>query len=109
MPENNIPVNIPGGKESIFDGAGAIKDIVSPDAATKAEELLRENDTEEKKSPEMVAVEVNEFMRRMRTKPIIRDYKKIGRNDPCPCGSGLKYKNCCLASGKYEATHQLGD
>lgn len=22
--------------------------------------------------------------------------KKIGRNDPCPCGSGLKYKNCCL-------------
>jgi len=22
--------------------------------------------------------------------------KKIGRNDPCPCGSGRKYKNCCL-------------
>ncbi|MBW1916211.1 MAG: SEC-C domain-containing protein, partial [Deltaproteobacteria bacterium] len=21
---------------------------------------------------------------------------KIGRNDPCPCGSGLKYKRCCL-------------
>jgi hypothetical protein len=21
---------------------------------------------------------------------------KLGRNDPCPCGSGLKYKNCCL-------------
>ena len=21
--------------------------------------------------------------------------KKVGRNDPCPCGSGLKYKNCC--------------
>jgi uncharacterized protein YecA (UPF0149 family) len=21
--------------------------------------------------------------------------KKIGRNDLCPCGSGLKYKNCC--------------
>ena len=26
--------------------------------------------------------------------PIKKD-KKIGRNDPCPCGSGLKYKNCC--------------
>lgn len=24
-----------------------------------------------------------------------RDGKKIGRNDPCPCGSGKKYKNCC--------------
>src|SRR4030042_4078856 len=22
--------------------------------------------------------------------------KKIGRNDPCPCGSGIKYKRCCL-------------
>jgi len=22
---------------------------------------------------------------------------KIGRNDPCPCGSGRKYKVCCLA------------
>jgi len=24
---------------------------------------------------------------------------KIGRNDPCPCGSGKKYKNCCLREG----------
>ncbi len=22
--------------------------------------------------------------------------KKVGRNDPCPCGSGKKYKNCCM-------------
>ena len=34
-------------------------------------------------------------------KPLVKD-AKIGRNDPCPCGSGKKYKNCCLASGKYE-------
>lgn len=25
----------------------------------------------------------------------IRKPKKIGRNEPCPCGSGLKYKKCC--------------
>lgn len=24
------------------------------------------------------------------------DTSKIGRNDPCPCGSGIKYKNCCM-------------
>ena len=24
--------------------------------------------------------------------------KKVGRNDPCPCGSGKKYKNCCMNS-----------
>ena len=26
---------------------------------------------------------------------IRRTTPKIGRNDPCPCGSGKKYKNCC--------------
>jgi hypothetical protein len=29
-------------------------------------------------------------------KPIVRPGSKIGRNDPCPCGSGLKYKKCCM-------------
>lgn len=28
--------------------------------------------------------------------PYIRPEPKIGRNDPCPCGSGKKYKKCCL-------------
>jgi len=28
-------------------------------------------------------------------KPIERHEKKVGRNDPCPCGSGKKYKKCC--------------
>jgi len=27
--------------------------------------------------------------------PYVRDTPKIGRNDPCPCGSGKKYKKCC--------------
>jgi preprotein translocase subunit SecA len=27
---------------------------------------------------------------------IRREGKKVGRNDPCPCGSGKKYKRCCL-------------
>jgi len=32
--------------------------------------------------------------------------KKIGRNDPCPCGSGKKYKNCCLGR-KVATTNQI--
>jgi uncharacterized protein len=28
--------------------------------------------------------------------PMIRSEPKVGRNDPCPCGSGKKYKKCCL-------------
>ncbi len=31
---------------------------------------------------------------RQHPEPIVRQEKKIGRNDPCPCGSGKKYKNC---------------
>jgi hypothetical protein len=27
--------------------------------------------------------------------PIVNASPKIGRNDPCPCGSGRKYKKCC--------------
>ena len=29
--------------------------------------------------------------------PVVRDAPKVGRNDPCPCGSGKKYKKCCGA------------
>ena len=28
--------------------------------------------------------------------PIRSTQAKVGRNDPCPCGSGKKYKQCCL-------------
>jgi len=28
--------------------------------------------------------------------PFMRDTPKVGRNDPCPCGSGRKFKKCCL-------------
>jgi preprotein translocase subunit SecA len=30
---------------------------------------------------------------------VVRGAAKIGRNDPCPCGSGKKYKKCCGANG----------
>ena len=29
------------------------------------------------------------------SKPVIRSTPKVGRNSPCPCGSGKKYKQCC--------------
>jgi uncharacterized protein YecA (UPF0149 family) len=30
------------------------------------------------------------------TAPIVRAGPRVGRNDPCPCGSGKKYKKCHL-------------
>jgi preprotein translocase subunit SecA len=31
--------------------------------------------------------------------PIVNMVEKVGRNDPCPCGSGKKYKKCCGRNG----------
>ena len=32
-------------------------------------------------------------------KTVRREAPKVGRNDPCPCGSGKKYKKCCGVAG----------
>jgi len=34
--------------------------------------------------------------------------RKTGRNEPCPCGSGLKYKRCCAAKGSQERGEDQG-
>ncbi len=36
-----------------------------------------------------------ELYKEQKASGTIRKDKKVGRNDPCPCGSGLKYKKCC--------------
>jgi hypothetical protein len=38
---------------------------------------------------------IEEIGKRYRTDHIAVSKKIVGRNDPCPCGSGKKYKNCC--------------
>lgn len=47
--------------------------------------------------PEWEAILPVEKMDEIRSshKSTIKRNVKMGRNDPCPCGSGLKYKNCC--------------
>ena len=36
--------------------------------------------------------------RLMAARPIVNSSRKVGRNEPCPCGSGRKFKKCCLLS-----------
>ena len=36
------------------------------------------------------------FREGYRPEPVVRGASTAGRNDPCPCGSGKKYKKCCL-------------
>ncbi len=39
--------------------------------------------------------EVDYVTGKMVQTPIVKDKNEPGRNDPCPCGSGKKYKHCC--------------
>lgn len=78
---------------------------INPYGATKPEEFFavageyffEKPGVMKKKHPELYRLLAKIFQQDMATrlKNIFRP-KKIGRNDPCPCGSGEKYKHCCL-------------
>lgn len=54
---------------------------------------IRENLEREEVVKETKAVAANDGKEEKKRKPFVRK-ENIGRNDPCPCGSGKKYKNC---------------
>ena len=54
------------------------------------EEILAAKEQEEKER-----VEAEEAERIKKEEEEGKKKKKIGRNNPCPCGSGIKYKHCC--------------
>jgi len=56
----------------------------TPSDMTIADEEMTTPEKKPKRKPKMV------HPRQLKKQP------KIGRNDPCPCGSGQKYKKCCL-------------
>jgi len=53
------------------------------------------------RSPQMIATCVMELHNdRLSNHQVQARTEKVGRNDPCPCGSGKKYKKCCLQTEK---------
>ena len=64
---------------------------IQPASEEQIQELERERELEEKK---MVLGRGKGSEEKAKT-PVRRTQKKVGRNDPCPCGSGKKYKKCC--------------
>ncbi|AJC96722.1 preprotein translocase subunit SecA [Staphylococcus hyicus] len=55
-----------------------------------------EDDVQREKTKEFEGqhVSANDGKEKVKPKPIVKD-QETGRNEPCPCGSGKKYKNCC--------------
>jgi preprotein translocase subunit SecA len=50
--------------------------------------VVRQEDPKERRLTE------NRYAEETSKQPVRRE-QKVGRNDPCPCGSGKKYKKCC--------------
>ncbi len=63
------------------------------------ESLEKMEQKEQKKEQE---VQKNTMANEVQKEPIKRTLPKIGRNDPCPCGSGKKFKKCCMGKGIYD-------
>jgi preprotein translocase subunit SecA len=104
MPER---VNIPQMSDEQRESLTNIMDVASMEMSeTQSENLQSLAEAKAASVENIVGAEQMPTFRFTKTRPVVRDYK-IGRNDPCPCGSGLKYKKCCLGSGKYESTHTV--
>ncbi len=59
-----------------------------PESVKQQIDQFEEENLQEKKA--------KEYERWLPTLPIVNTEPTVGRNDPCPCGSGKKYKKCCL-------------
>ncbi len=55
----------------------------------------REEEYEDKQNKKLNSLKVKDEATEEKQNKPIRKVAKVGRNDSCPCGSGLKYKNCC--------------
>jgi uncharacterized protein len=69
---------------------GYIEDVLVSLRWTRGTEAVFDEDDE--KAPWTDFADPNE--------PVRNPWRHVGRNDPCPCGSGKKAKKCCLANGE---------
>jgi hypothetical protein len=72
--------------------------LLSPESRDDTEsELIDDDGSDEAFCPECAAAgqDPNDVLGAMMANPF-GGKRKIGRNDPCPCGSGRKYKRCCI-------------
>ena len=86
----NVTLKTDTRRKAVTSGGEARKsDYVDEEAASgKAPAGGAQNGSMPKATPKADRVHKQETVR--------REGPKVGRNDPCPCGSGKKYKNCCM-------------
>jgi hypothetical protein len=81
-------------QSGIFTNVGLIEDVV-----LEVKNILGPDYHQQQRlyfsSRRKVASDDSFIWREPSAQPYIREAPKVGRNDPCPCGSGKKYKKCC--------------
>lgn len=84
------------------EDAGKDRDFLTTDIARESLQDAKYNPLTGSGIPEidLQAALMEEMF--MVQKPFVRGNRKIGRNEPCPCGSGKKFKKCCIGKGIYD-------
>jgi len=91
-PEAGVPAGHHGGGGDAGNGRRPPRAV-----ATSVDEI--EEAFQRKKRRELEQARMAGSGDRQPVQQVVRGQAKVGRNDPCPCGSGKKYKKCCGAGG----------
>ena len=98
-------------EEKIIEEVAPIVKEEEPKEEIVEEEVIEEVKVEEPKAEEIIVIESDKLIKeaidemqqdkprpKKQRAPVKQPEKivKVGRNDPCPCGSGKKYKKCCI-------------
>jgi curved DNA-binding protein CbpA len=79
----------------LYDLYGSFFDLVL--RTRDVDKLLYQREKKYKKLKRRFGIDYDDEPEPALPEPVRRDQPKVGRNDPCPCGSGKKYKRCCGA------------
>jgi preprotein translocase subunit SecA len=83
-------------KKEAFDAFIEVGDRISTEVVSRLFkiQIARESEVEQKLAPRPARLHYGRERGGSSAGPVVRN-RKIGRNDPCICGSGKKYKKCC--------------
>ncbi|MGE5640318.1 MAG: preprotein translocase subunit SecA [Clostridia bacterium] len=70
------------------------QDEVQVDDRSHVENVRMQHAPAESAEPEAAVADNGDTAVAVKQQPVVRHIEKVGRNDPCPCGSGKKYKHC---------------
>lgn len=90
-------------------GRGDFIDSMQPDEHEEFLDYLSKKAIEQQAEIFDEAVVHNKANLQKRPGTFVHKQEKVGRNDQCPCGSGKKFKNCCMGKPSADAKESSGD